>query len=63
LVAERLRCEFALIRYVPDVVKGEFTNIGVVLRAEGGGAVYARLDPGTVHGCGCRCGTAGVDGV
>jgi hypothetical protein len=35
LVAERLRCEFALIRYVPDVVKGEFTNIGVVLRAEG----------------------------
>jgi hypothetical protein len=34
-VAERLRCEFALIRYVPDVAKGEFTNIGVVLRAEG----------------------------
>jgi hypothetical protein len=25
-------CEFFLIRYVPDVVKGEFTNIGVVLR-------------------------------
>ncbi|WP_103933302.1 DUF3037 domain-containing protein [Bryocella elongata] len=33
-MAERLRCEFALIRYVPDVVKGEFTNIGVVLRGE-----------------------------
>ena len=33
-MAERLRCEFALIRYVPDVVKGEFTNIGVVLRCE-----------------------------
>ena len=29
----RLRCEFALIRYVPDPVKGEFANIGVLLRA------------------------------
>lgn len=29
---ERVQCEFFLIRYVPDVVKGEFTNIGVVLR-------------------------------
>ncbi len=29
---ERLACEFSLIRYVPDVVKGEFVNIGVVLR-------------------------------
>ena len=28
----RLPCEFFLIRYVPDVVKGEFVNIGVVLR-------------------------------
>jgi hypothetical protein len=34
---ERMQCEFFLIRYVPDVVKGEFTNIGVLLReAEGG---------------------------
>jgi hypothetical protein len=31
-VRERLPCEFFLIRYVPDVVKGEFANIGVVLR-------------------------------
>jgi hypothetical protein len=31
----RLQCEFSLIRYVPDVVKGEFTNIGVVLREVG----------------------------
>jgi hypothetical protein len=31
-VAERVPCEFALVRYVPDVVKGEFANIGVVLR-------------------------------
>jgi hypothetical protein len=29
---ERLPCEFFLIRYVPDAVKGEFTNIGVLLR-------------------------------
>jgi hypothetical protein len=29
---DRLPCEFFLIRYVPDVVKGEFTNIGVLLR-------------------------------
>jgi hypothetical protein len=28
-------CEFSLIRYVPDVVKGEFANIGVVLRVAG----------------------------
>jgi hypothetical protein len=32
---ERLRCEFSLIRYVPDVVKGEFANIGVLLREQG----------------------------
>ena len=31
-MAERLPCEFFLIRYVPDVVKGEFVNIGVLLR-------------------------------
>jgi hypothetical protein len=34
-LAERLQCEFSLIRYVPDVVKGEFANIGVVLREAG----------------------------
>ncbi|HEY5329895.1 MAG TPA: DUF3037 domain-containing protein [Acidobacteriaceae bacterium] len=36
---ERLQCEFSLIRYVPDVVKGEFANIGVVLREAGRDAV------------------------
>jgi hypothetical protein len=35
---ERVQCEFFLIRYVPDVVKGEFINIGVLLREAGGGA-------------------------
>lgn len=34
-MAERVQCEFSLIRYVPDPVKGEFANIGVVLRAAG----------------------------
>src|ERR1700760_4914862 len=29
----RRECEFQLIRYVPDPVKNEFVNIGVVLRA------------------------------
>lgn len=32
---ERIPCEFFLIRYVPDVARGEFTNIGVVLREAG----------------------------
>ncbi len=34
-MGERLQCEFFLIRYVPDVVKGEFANIGVLLREAG----------------------------
>ena len=34
-MADRLQCEFFLLRYVPDVVKGEFTNIGVLLREAG----------------------------
>jgi hypothetical protein len=35
LLKERVECEFFLIRYVPDVVKGEFANIGVLLREAG----------------------------
>ena len=44
---ERVPCEFFLIRYVPDVVKGEFVNIGVLLReaAREGGV----LRPGQVR--------------
>ena len=38
---ERIQCEFSLIRYVPDVVKGEFANIGVVLREAGPGGTAA----------------------
>src|SRR5271165_7640177 len=29
------QCGFFLLRYVPDVVKGEFVNLGVVLLEEG----------------------------
>ena len=36
MVRERVPCEFFLIRYVPDVVKGEFVNIGVLLREAAG---------------------------
>ena len=35
---DRVPCEFFLIRYVPDVVKGEFVNIGVLLREATGDA-------------------------
>ncbi len=28
-------CDFFLLRYIPDVVKGEFVNIGVILLEEG----------------------------
>lgn len=38
---ERVPCEFFLIRYVPDVVKGEFVNIGVLLREAAGTGVRA----------------------
>jgi hypothetical protein len=34
-VADLKQCEFFLLRYVPDVVKGEFVNLGVVLLEEG----------------------------
>jgi hypothetical protein len=43
-VRERLPCEFFLIRYVPDPVRGEFVNIGVVLREAGGGASHGAVD-------------------
>ncbi len=36
-MADFKQCEFFLLRYVPDVVKGEFVNIGVVLLETGDG--------------------------
>ena len=35
-MAERKQCAFQLIRYVPDPVRNEFVNIGVLLRTAGG---------------------------
>jgi hypothetical protein len=34
-MADFRQCEFFLLRYVPDVVKGEFVNVGVVLLEHG----------------------------
>jgi Protein of unknown function (DUF3037) len=31
-VSERVACEIVLVRYVPDPIRGEFVNIGVILR-------------------------------
>jgi len=42
-MANSLQCEFSLIRYVPDVVKGEFANIGVVLREAGSGSAEVKF--------------------
>ncbi len=39
----RKQCEFQLIRYVPDPIKNEFVNIGVVLRASEGEQSALRL--------------------
>src|ERR1700744_762097 len=55
---ERLRCEFSLIRYVPDVVKGEFANIGVVLREAGSAEAVVRF---TKDWARVRCMDADVD--
>src|SRR5271167_2946761 len=36
-MAEYKQCEFYLLRYVPDAVKDEFVNLGVVLLEKGDG--------------------------
>ncbi len=42
---ERRQCEFFLIRYVPDTVKNEFVNIGVLLREAAGPGMGAGAAP------------------
>jgi hypothetical protein len=42
-VNERMQCEFSLVRYVPDPVKDEFVNIGVVLREGAAQATVVRF--------------------
>jgi hypothetical protein len=61
-VRERLPCEFFLIRYVPDVVKGEFVNIGVLLReASGAGAADSAVVRFTRDWSRVRCMDADAD--
>ena len=38
-----MNCKFTLLRYVPDIVKGEFMNLGVALLDESGGFLEARM--------------------
>src|SRR5208337_3322351 len=40
---ERRQCELFLLRYVPDAVKDEFVNVGVVLVESGGGYADVRF--------------------
>jgi hypothetical protein len=40
---KRRQCEFFLLRYVPDAVKDEFVNVGVVLVESGGGYADVRF--------------------
>ncbi|PSH05005.1 MAG: DUF3037 domain-containing protein [Acidobacteria bacterium] len=40
---KRRQCEFFLLRYVPDAVKDEFVNVGVVLFESGGGYADVRF--------------------
>jgi len=44
-MAQRKQYEFQLIRYVPDPVKNEFFNIGVLLRPSEGGQRGLRFYP------------------
>ena len=65
-MAERVQCEFFLIRYVPDVVKGEFANIGVLLREAGrdesAWCALRGTGAGAMPGCRCRYRSAGGAG-
>lgn len=38
-----MNCQFTLLRYVPDIVKGEFLNLGVILLDEAGHFLDARM--------------------
>jgi hypothetical protein len=57
---DRIQCEFFLIRYVPDPVRGEFANIGVLLR-EAGGSSTAPQVRFTRDWARVRCMDAGAD--
>jgi hypothetical protein len=42
-MGDRRQLEFFLLRYVPNVVKGEFVNIGLVMLEAGGGGGFAEV--------------------
>jgi hypothetical protein len=42
-IPDRRRCEFFLLRYVPDAVKDEFVNVGVVMTEADGGYAEVRF--------------------
>src|SRR5215813_10420587 len=42
-MSELTQCEFFLLRYVPDLVKDEFINVGIVLREQEAGHIRVRL--------------------
>jgi hypothetical protein len=58
---DRLQCEFSLIRYVPDPVRGEFANIGVLLREVGAPAAAPAHLRFTRDWSRVRCLDAGAD--
>jgi hypothetical protein len=60
-LADRIQCEFFLIRYVPDVVKGEFTNIGVLLREAGAASTESTVVRFTRDWSRVRCMDADAD--
>jgi hypothetical protein len=44
-VTEQRKCEFFLLRYMPNALREEFVNIGLVLRESGSGAARVRFAP------------------
>lgn len=52
---DRMQCEFSLVRYVPDPVKNEFVNIGVLLREAATDAAAATVVRFTKDWARVRC--------
>lgn len=44
-MTEQRKCEFFLLRYVPNALREEFVNIGIVLRDTASGAATVRFAP------------------
>lgn len=55
---DRRPCEFFLVRYVPDIVRGEFVNVGVLLRDAEGGAIQVKFTRDWTR---VRCADSDVD--